>query len=749
MPQADEQVIVEVRGDDTHIPEDMQSAREKVEKESSKIGEGLKKGISAGAKIAATSIAAIGTAAVAIGGLAVSSATDIEKAVKSYASSTGTLGSDLKSTEEVLKNIYANNYGEDFQDIADAMASVQKNIDGLSDEKLQELTESAFALRDQFEYEIPESTRAAKAMMDNFGVSGEEAMNLIAAGAQNGLDYSGELIDSINEYSVQFGKLGLTADDMFNIFQKGAESGAFNLDKIGDAVKEFSIKAIDGSDSTIEGFTAIGLDADKMAKKLSEGGESAREAFQETLTAIASIKDPLKQDAAGVALFGTMWEDLGADAVTALADIEYGAYSTGKELESIKTEKYTDLGSMFEGLKRTAEMLLVPLGQQLIPFLKDIVTEILPAVEIAMPALVSAVGALLTPLLRLASDSLPGVVGWLSELFTTVGDEGSVMSALHGAVQSVLDVFTMLSGPLKDLISGVLPVLLTLIASLLPPVAEIVSKLLPPLIGVLTSLLPPIAELITSLLPPLTDVLMALIPPIELLLEGLIPPLTEVLSALSPAVEALTPLISGLALMFSDILMSSIQAILPWITTIIDTLEAVINFSEDVFTGDWDSAWSNIVRIFKNLISAFAELYKIPFNAMINGINKVFSTLGSISIPDWVPEIGGKTFQLPQIPTLHVGGILDFKGKYESPILAKDGEMVLTEAQQKRLFDIANGITPPAGVSNTNSSVVQNYYTTQEVTNNNSFSVRSDSDIERISEELASLQRRNDAAEGR
>ena len=59
-------------------------------------------------------------------------------------------------------------------------------------------------------------------------------MGLIAAGAQNGLDYSGELLDSISEYSVQFAKVGLDANDMFNIFQKGAESGAFNLDKVGD-----------------------------------------------------------------------------------------------------------------------------------------------------------------------------------------------------------------------------------------------------------------------------------------------------------------------------------------------------------------------------------------------------------------------------------------------------------------------------------------------------------------------------------
>lgn len=112
------------------------------------------------------------------------------------------------------------------QDIADGMATVTQNLGEMSDEQLQSITESAFALRDTFEYDISESTRAAKAMMDNFGVSGDEAMSMIAAGAQNGLDYSGELIDSISEYSTQFAKVGLDADDMFKIFEKGAESGA-------------------------------------------------------------------------------------------------------------------------------------------------------------------------------------------------------------------------------------------------------------------------------------------------------------------------------------------------------------------------------------------------------------------------------------------------------------------------------------------------------------------------------------------
>ena len=60
-------------------------------------------------------------------------------------------------------------------------------------------------------------------MITQFGISADEAYNLMAQGAQNGLDFSGELVDNINEYSVQFGKLGLSAEDMFNIFQSGSD----------------------------------------------------------------------------------------------------------------------------------------------------------------------------------------------------------------------------------------------------------------------------------------------------------------------------------------------------------------------------------------------------------------------------------------------------------------------------------------------------------------------------------------------
>ena len=207
---AENKVKYYVRIDDKFVEADMKDAEKTVSSSGGKL-------VNAGKKVAAgvgAAFAAVGTAAAGIGVAAVNSATDMDKAMNQFAASMGISKEAAAEYQDVLEGIYANNYGEDFGDIASSMADVTKQLGELDNASLQTVTESAFALRDTFGYEIPESTRAAKAIMDNFGTSGEEAMSLIAAGAQNGLDYSGELIDSINEYSVQFSKLGLDADDM-------------------------------------------------------------------------------------------------------------------------------------------------------------------------------------------------------------------------------------------------------------------------------------------------------------------------------------------------------------------------------------------------------------------------------------------------------------------------------------------------------------------------------------------------------
>ena len=112
--------------------------------------------------------------------------------------------------------------------------------------------------------------------MKNFGLSAEEAYNIIAVGAQNGADQNGDLLDTLNEYSAQYAALGLSADEFVSGLISGSEAGVFSIDKVGDAVKEFNLRVIDGSNTTTEAFQALGMDADAMAARFAAGGDSAR-----------------------------------------------------------------------------------------------------------------------------------------------------------------------------------------------------------------------------------------------------------------------------------------------------------------------------------------------------------------------------------------------------------------------------------------------------------------------------------------
>lgn len=71
-----------------------------------------------------------------------------------------------------------------------------------------------------------------------------------------------------------------------------------------DALKELSIRVIDGSNTTIQGFELIGLNADEMAKKFAAGGDTAKQALNETIEGLKNMNDPIQQDLAGVDLFG-------------------------------------------------------------------------------------------------------------------------------------------------------------------------------------------------------------------------------------------------------------------------------------------------------------------------------------------------------------------------------------------------------------------------------------------------------------
>ncbi len=610
-------------------------ATESAGESTGKLGAKFKSALGTIGKSAAAASAAVGAAAVAVGTAAVKSADSLDKAVNHVVAATGASGDAVKRYEDVIKGVYSDNFGESFEDIADSISKITQNLGEMDKVTLQNITERAYALQDVFDMGVDESSRAAKAMRDNFGISAAEAYDYIAKGAQDGLDYSGELLDSINEYSVQFAKLGFSADDMFNIFAQGAENGAWNLDKIGDAVKEFSIRAIDGSDTTRAGFEAIGYDADDMMKKFAAGGDVARDAFQTVVSALAEMEDPIARDAAGVNLFGTMWEDLGVEAVAALGNISDSAYDCKGAMDGIMEVNYGSLSDALGGLQRQIETLIQPLGEMLIEPVSDVIEalsgmadEVIPKLAEALKPVLDNLTPLIEPIMELVSSLLPQLVELVAPLIEMIA----------GLIQTILppleETLTALIEPLSDLIADILPIAAELIEKIVPVIARIIKELLPPLIRIIDNLLPSI------------DAILGLLDPILQLVSNLISPVAEVLKVIEPLAAMLSDLINLILKPIMDLLK-------PLCDLLNDTLGGALKFVADIISKTLMPAFDGLIKFLSGDFMGGIESWGKGFTDTVSGCFDVIDGIFGTHLSEWYSEfnefwghVGDKLYEM-------------------------------------------------------------------------------------------------------
>ncbi|MCY9529172.1 phage tail tape measure protein [Paenibacillus alvei] len=301
-------------------------------------------------------------------------ATEMSSSLAQLRASTGATASETAALKREVADLYKQNIGESWSDLATSMATA-KQVTGQTGEALKETTRQAVIYRDVFGEEVSQSIKASDTMMKNFGITSAQSYSLLVQGAQKGLNKSDELIDSANEYAPYFATLGFTADQMFDTFAAGLEKGAFNLDKVGDAVKEFNIRVKDDSKGTNEAFESLGLNAKKMAQTFAKGGPDAQKAFKQVVAAISSVKDPVQKNTIGVQLFGTMFEDLEKDVVAAMGSARKQFDMTKDSINEIADAKYSDIGSAFRGIKRDIEVgLFLPIAEKALPKVNEFAT---------------------------------------------------------------------------------------------------------------------------------------------------------------------------------------------------------------------------------------------------------------------------------------------------------------------------------------------------------------------------------------
>ena len=341
----------------------------------------------------ATGVGVLATSVTAVAGYATKLSTEFDQAYNLLQAQTGATAEEMEQLEESIDNIYKSNLGESMDDVARAMSTV-KTQTKLSGQELEDVTKTALLMRDTFDFDVNESIRAVNSLINQFGLSADEAYNLIAQGAQKGLNQNGDLMDVINEYAVQFKQAGYNADEMFNMLVNGADAGTWSVDKLGDAVKEYNIRMTDGT--AVEHLEKLGLNVDEVTRKYAEGGTSAQEATNTIIQALKGVENEQERYVIGQGIMGTMWEDLGEDAVYALLDTQGEISKTSDALENINEIRYDDIGSSLGGLKRTLETdVIKPLGEELKPVVEDAIEYVKengPSIKETLSNIVNAIG---------------------------------------------------------------------------------------------------------------------------------------------------------------------------------------------------------------------------------------------------------------------------------------------------------------------------------------------------------------------
>lgn len=572
---------------------------------------------------------------VAVGTAAIKFSSDSQDAFQQFAAATGTASNEMVKYKDMINDIYKNNFGESINDVAEAMATVNQNMSYLDDSALQRCTEYAYTLSDTFGVDVAESTRAADSLIKNYGVSAREAFNLMTQGMQSGLNFSDELFDNIDEYSVQFKKLGLDAEDMFSVFANGAQNGAFNLDKIGDAVKEFSIRAIDGSDTTKQGFEALGMNADEMAQKFGAGGKTAKEAFNEVIEGLASMDDPVAQSAVGVNLFGTMWEDLGPQVITSMSTASDAIDKSKESVEELVNVKYDTLSGALGGLWRTIQVdALQPIGNQLIPYATKGINVVQKFTD-KWNKLGPATQKTVVKFAAVAASAGPVLMGF-GKISTGISTEISNFGRLSGAITRLTGasgfsgIAKIMTGPFGIAAAGVITAAVLIYKNWdrIEPILQKTGQRFENFWNTVQPQLEPFIELTKE--------------------------------AATYLQETFGPVIDDVFSFAGEFIVETFDLTGAGIDAFLTMLEGTISFLSGAFTTDWNAVWNGCKDFVGAAFSSLADMVKVPINAVIAIVNGAIAKINDIkfTVPEWVPGIGGKGWEglnIPQIPTLAKG----------------------------------------------------------------------------------------------
>jgi hypothetical protein len=281
------------------------------------------------------------------------------------------------------------------------------------------------------------------------------------------------------------------------------------------------------------------------------------------------------------------------------------------------------------------------------------------AVESLMPAIQGVVGG------------LQGFVNWISEnqaiMPILIGALGFLAVAFVGVTVATWAMNTaLLANPITWIILGILALVAALVVlvmnwdQVVAWVTDVWSGFISWITGVIGGFVSWWNGMWTGFAGWITDIWNRFVGWIRVLWVGFI---VWLISAGLRITSWWNGLWTGIGRFVSDVwnnyIVNPIRTALNWISNTISTVLGTVGKT-------WNNMWQGMVDFLGNVFAGVVGIVKAPINGIIGLVNGAINAINGISvtIPDWVPVVGGQTWglSLPRIPMLADGGTITRAG---------------------------------------------------------------------------------------
>lgn len=258
-------------------------------------------------------------------------------------------------------------------------------------------------------------------------------------------------------------------------------------------------------------------------------------------------------------------------------------------------------------------------------------------------------------------DTFTGGLKQVGDFITGLFADGGVAAAMAPLRDAITGMFGDNAGLAFDGLVQILQSVMSVVGQVVTFANTTVKPIIQDIFSFITTTVVPIilqtftaaAPIISGIITNLGTAIMTVAQIIGMAIQTVLPIVQNIISVIMSIASVVVPaVLAGIETLSAGIV--------PIIQGIQTTFQGIIDFITGVFTGNWSLAWQGVQDIFKGAFEALAGLIKTPINAVISIINKAISGINGLglTIPDWVPVIGGKNFSIniPEMPMLAKGG---------------------------------------------------------------------------------------------